>query len=71
MSYVLLPMLAQAFGLSLAQVGIIRSAHRAAMGAFQTPVGLAAERLSERNLLAVGTLNAGLTIHGLGKSAVS
>jgi hypothetical protein len=38
-SYVLLPLLAQSFGLSLAQVGLIRGAHRAAMAAFQIPRG--------------------------------
>src|SRR6476646_4773190 len=39
-SYVLLPLLAQTFGLSLAQVGLIRSAHRTAMAAFQIPAVL-------------------------------
>ena len=34
-TYVLLPLLAQTFGLSLSQVGMIRSAHRVAMAAFQ------------------------------------
>ena len=53
-SYVLLPMLAQTFGLSLAQVGVIRTAHRVAMAAFQLPAGLLAERVGERNLLALG-----------------
>src|SRR4026208_1150736 len=59
-SYVLLPLLAQTFGLSLAQVGLIRSAHRVAMAAFQIPAGLIAERFGERNLLALGTLVAGV-----------
>jgi len=65
-SYVLLPVLAQAFGLSLAQVGLIRAAHRTAMAAFQIPAGLIAERFGERNLLAFGTLCAGLAFLGLG-----
>ncbi len=65
-TYVLLPVLAQAFGLSLAQVGLIRAAHRAAMAAFQIPAGLIAERFGERNLLALGTLCAGLAFLGLG-----
>ena len=56
-TYVLLPLLAQTFGLSLAQVGMIRSAHRVAMAAFQIPAGLIAERFGERNLLALGTYN--------------
>ena len=65
-SYVLLPLLAQAFGLNLTQVGTIRTAHRVAMAAFQLPAGLIAERFGERNLLALGTLLAGLAFIGLG-----
>ena len=65
-SYVLLPLLAQTFGLSLAQVGLIRSAHRAAMAAFQIPAGLLAERFGERNPLALGTLLAGIAFVALG-----
>jgi MFS transporter, FSR family, fosmidomycin resistance protein len=65
-TYVLLPLLAQTFGLSLSQVGMIRSAHRVAMAAFQIPAGLIAERFGERNLLALGTLTAGLAFIGLG-----
>jgi MFS family permease len=68
-SYVLLPILAQAFGLSLVQVGVIRSAWRAATALFQTPVGLLAERLGARNLLAVGTAASGLAFIALGQSA--
>ena len=67
-SYVLLPLLAQTFGLSLTQVGLIRSAHRAAMAAFQIPAGLFAERFGERNLLAFGTLIAGLAFLALGSA---
>jgi FSR family fosmidomycin resistance protein-like MFS transporter len=65
-SYVLLPLLAQTFGLNLAQVGTIRTAHRVAMAAFQLPAGLIAERFGERNLLALGTLLAGLAFIALG-----
>ena len=65
-SYVLLPMLAQTFGLNLAQVGVIRTAHRVAMAAFQLPAGFFAERFGERNLLALGTLISGLAFIGLG-----
>jgi MFS family permease len=65
-TYVLLPLLAQTFGLSLSQVGMIRSAHRVAMAAFQIPAGLIAERFGERNLLALGTLVAGIAFLGLG-----
>lgn len=65
-SYVLLPLLAQAFGLNLTQVGTIRTAHRVAMAAFQLPAGLIAERFGERNLLALGTVLAGLAFIALG-----
>src|SRR3990172_2635795 len=65
-TYVLLPLLAQTFGLSLAQVGLIRSAHRAAMATFQIPAGIMEERVGERNLLALGTLIAGVAFLALG-----
>lgn len=65
-TYVLLPLFAQTFGLSLAQVGMIRSAHRVAMASFQIPAGLIAERFGERNLLAIGTLIAGVSFIALG-----
>jgi MFS transporter, FSR family, fosmidomycin resistance protein len=64
--YVLLPLLASAFGLTLAQVGLIRGAHRAAMAAFQIPAGIVAERFGERELLAIGTLLAGAAFAALG-----
>jgi MFS transporter, FSR family, fosmidomycin resistance protein len=67
-SYVLLPILAQTFNLSLAQAGLIRSAWRAATALFQTPAGLMAERLGARNLLAFGTACAGLAFIALGQS---
>jgi MFS family permease len=65
-TYVLLPLLAQTFGLSLAQVGMIRSAHRVAMASLQIPAGLIAERFGERNLFALGTLVAGGAFLALG-----
>lgn len=68
-SYVLLPILAQTFNLSLAQAGLIRSAWRAATALFQTPAGLIAERLGARNLLAFGTACGGLAFIALGQSA--
>lgn len=65
-TYVLLPLLAQTFGLTLAQVGLIRSAHRVAMATFQIPAGLFAERFGERNLLAFGTAISGAAFLALG-----
>lgn len=58
--YVLLPLWAQAFGLALAQVGLIRTAYTGAMAAFQLPAGLLAERWGERRLLAAGTAVTGV-----------
>jgi MFS family permease len=54
--YVFLPLWAREFGLTLAQVGLIRSAYTGGMSAFQLPAGFLAERWGERRLLAVGTL---------------
>jgi MFS family permease len=58
--YVLLPIWAQAFGLSYAQVGVLRSAYSAALAFLQMPAGMLAERTGERVLLAAGTVVAGL-----------
>lgn len=58
--YVLLPVLAQAFGLSYSQVGVIRATNNAAMGLFEIPSGVLSERLGERSLLVFGLLCAGL-----------
>ena len=55
---VLLPLWAQAFGLSLTQTGVLKSAFYAAMSVGQIPAGLISERLGERRLLALGTLGA-------------
>jgi len=69
LTYVLLPLLAQSFGLTLAQVGMIRAAHRTAMAAFQIPAGLVAERFGERNLLVAGTVLAGAGFAALGHAS--
>ena len=57
--YILLPILAQTFGLSFAQVGMVRAAHGAAMGLLELPSGVLSERFGQRNLLAFGLLCAG------------
>ncbi|MEQ9560685.1 MAG: MFS transporter [Rhodospirillales bacterium] len=57
--YVLLPVLAQVFGLSYAQVGIIRAANRMAMTAFELPSGMLSERIGERLLIGFGLIAAG------------
>ena len=57
--YVLLPIWAQAFGLSYVQVGTLRMAYSTAMACLQLPAGMLAERVGERTLLAVGSVLAG------------
>jgi FSR family fosmidomycin resistance protein-like MFS transporter len=59
-TYVLLPILGEAFGLSYAQIGAIRASTNAAMAAFEIPSGLLSERLGERVLLVFGLTVAGL-----------
>jgi MFS transporter, FSR family, fosmidomycin resistance protein len=58
--YVLLPVWASAFGLSYAQVGVLRTAYSTSLAFLQMPAGLLAERIGERALLAAGSLLAGL-----------
>jgi MFS family permease len=53
--YVLLPLWAAEFGLTLTQVGALRTAYTGGMAAFQLPAGFLAERWGERRLLAAGT----------------
>ena len=57
--YVLLPIWAQAFGLSYVQVGTLRMAYSTAMACLQLPAGMLAERVGERILLAAGSVLAG------------
>src|SRR5437870_5489030 len=54
--YVLLPIWANEFRLTFAQVGIIRTAYSGGMAAFQIPAGLLAERWGERGLVAAATI---------------
>ena len=56
--YVLMPLLAQAFGLSYAQVGLIRSAKALATTVLELPAGVLAEHFGERRLLMFGLLSA-------------
>lgn len=58
--YVLLPLLAQTFGLSYAQVGIVRAAQSTPMALFELPSGILAERFGERRLLVFGLACAGI-----------
>ena len=54
--YVLFPVWQLAFGLSFAQVGLLKSLYSGAMAALQVPASLLAERVGERVMLALGTL---------------
>jgi predicted MFS family arabinose efflux permease len=56
---VLLPILAQAFGLTYAQVGIVKAANVAAMALLEIPSGLLSERFGARILLVFGLLVVG------------
>jgi MFS family permease len=64
--YVLLPLWAGAFGLSFAQVGLLKSAYSGGMASFQVPAGVLAERWGERGLLAAGTAVTALGFVALG-----
>jgi MFS transporter, FSR family, fosmidomycin resistance protein len=57
--YVLLPLWAEAFGLSHAQVGALKMAASGTLAAFQVPAGLLAEKIGERWVLVLGTVLAG------------
>jgi MFS transporter, FSR family, fosmidomycin resistance protein len=54
--YVLFPVWQAAFGLSFAQVGLLKTLYSGSMAALQVPASLLAERVGERVLLAFGTL---------------
>jgi MFS family permease len=54
--YVLLPLWQGQLGLSLAEVGFLRSVYSGTMAGFQIPAGRLSERVGERGLLALGTL---------------
>ena len=53
--YVLLPVWAAEFGLSFAQVGLLKTLYTGGMAAFQVPAGILAERRGEARLLVAGT----------------
>jgi FSR family fosmidomycin resistance protein-like MFS transporter len=60
LQYVLLPILAQVFGLNYSQVGLLRAVSNSAMTLLEIPAGVLAERFSEMRLLIFGLLCAGL-----------
>jgi MFS family permease len=59
-TYVLLPILAEVFGFSYAQVGAIKGAKNLALGLFELVSGLLSERFGECRVLVIGLLIAGV-----------
>ena len=57
---VLLPILAQSFGLSYAQVGLVKAANLVTMGALEIPSGLISERVGARLPLVLGLVTVGV-----------
>src|ERR1700730_8152759 len=53
--YVLFPVWQSLLGLSLAEIGFLKTLYSSSRAALQVPAGLLAERIGERGLLAVGT----------------
>lgn len=64
--YVLLPLWAETFGLSYAQIGLLKTLFSGAMAGFQIPAGILAEWIGERRLLALGTAMLGVGYAGFG-----
>lgn len=58
--YVLLPILAQSFGLSYAQIGVIRAVYSGMMWLLEIPAGVLSERFGEQRLLVFGLIGAGV-----------
>jgi FSR family fosmidomycin resistance protein-like MFS transporter len=58
--YILLPIWQGQFGLSLAEIGFLKTVYSGCLAGLQVPSGYAAERLGEGRLLALGTALAGL-----------
>jgi MFS family permease len=67
--YVLLPIWAGEFRLTLTQVGVLKAVYTGGMAISQVPAGLLAERRGERRLLAVGTAVAALGYVAVATSA--
>jgi len=59
LQYVLLPILAQAFGLNYTQVGMLRAVSTSAMTLLEIPAGVLSERFGEIRLLIFGLVCAG------------
>jgi MFS family permease len=66
--YFFLPLWQTQFGLTLAQAGLLKTVYSGTMAGLQVPAGLAAERLGERSLLALGTFVSGAAFAAFGFS---
>jgi fucose permease len=66
MLYALLPLMREAFGLTYAEVALVRSVHRFATALFEIPVGILAEKPGARDLLVAGTVLVSIAFLGLG-----
>ena len=69
MQFVLFPLLAQSFGLSYGQVGLLRAVNSTTMSVLEVPSGFLAQRFGEGRLLLLGLLMAGfgyLAVAGTG-----
>ena len=66
---VLLPILAQAFGLSYLQVGLVKAANLGSMGVLEIPAGLLSERVGARLLLGFGLVIVGFGYAWLSQAA--
>ncbi len=58
--YVMFPIWQMAFGLSLAEVGSLKTLYSGAMASFQVPSSILSERVGEKRLLLFGTLIAAI-----------
>jgi MFS family permease len=67
--YVMLPIWQAEFGLSYAEVGLLRGAFAGAMAAFQIPAGWFSERIGAATMLAAGTALSALAFLLLGTAA--
>lgn len=65
LQYVLLPILAQVFGLNYAQVGFLRAVSNTAMTLLEIPAGVLSERIGEARLLIFGLVCASLGYLGV------
>ena len=65
LQYVLLPILAQVFGLNYTQVGFLRAVSNSAMTLLEIPAGVLAERFGEIRLLVFGLLCAAVGYLGV------